>query len=638
MNSKTVIAVIDNNESYSALFSKIIEQNNFEPFKINTIETKIEGILQNLKKEKPSLVFINAGACLNENDNPASQLGVDILKHIRLTEDLEERRTVPVILYSFAKDKEDFIRLRPENLIVFSEGSYYFNIFNLNRSLVEGLINVGNDFLIGNNMDIKQLRDLNPLRSYIKVDTTGIILEDRHSIANWWGPQRLLWGYKLSLPPDRREIPEGNPVMKNFIEEKKKLPVKKLLFTIDKQEVLNEGKIKETCKEFDLIKLKEKVKGQDGSYKKVLYIDDEAYLGWANAFKQILFPDISKFFDKMDEKTQQLYLTDHGQEIFTVYQSFEKAKEEITPDLLKTYALVLLDLRDKTTDIGKQQPDQLTGVNLLKKIKDPEKGDPSIPVIIITASNKQWNYERILELGANGYWIKESPEFGIDEEYSLRNYLKLRNIIAEVLSREYLRKIWWDCVKTCKDKLTSEGKGNIHDLLMKAFLNWQYRSNKDCIYNASKVFPLQDVLLFLSLAFEQYSSSWNITGRDINVIEYFLYYLRGSFIHGTKVAELLEEDDIISFFVWFKNLVVRGDEFPQLEYNREKHKHIMKINDQEHEPVKGKNAEYDRIKSYVNFWKFLKYSGKGNDTDSDMIRDRAKKILGRSEYKGITLE
>ena len=36
----------------------------------------------------------------------------------------------------------------------------------------------------------------------------------------------------------------------------------------------------------------------------------------------------------------------------------------------------------------------------------------------------------------------------------------------------------------------------------------------------------------------------------------------------------------------------------------------MKINGQKHEPIKGSGAEYERIKSYINFWNFLKYSGK----------------------------
>ena len=102
---------------------------------------------------------------MNENDNPASQLGVDVLKHIRLTEDLEGQcRKVPIILYSFAKEKEDLIRLGPENLIVFSEGCYYFNIFEMNRAVVKGLIVENNEFLIGHDRrEIKPLSDLNSL-------------------------------------------------------------------------------------------------------------------------------------------------------------------------------------------------------------------------------------------------------------------------------------------------------------------------------------------------------------------------------------------------------------------------------------------------------------------------------------------
>lgn len=627
-NMATKIAIIDNNESYSSLLSKIIKRNDFESLKINPFKSKIEMMLQNLKDTKPSLIFINAEICLNGNDNPASQLGVDIFKHIRLTEDLDGQvKIVPVILYSFAKDKEDLIRLRPENLIVFSESCYYFNIFELNRAVVGGLINVNSVFMIGNQgIEIKPLSDLDSLIPYVRVDTRDIIIEDRHSIANWWGPQRLLWGYKLSLPSNNREIPEGNPVMKSFCEAKKSLPVKKLLFTIDKKEELSEGKIKEILKGFDSKKLKEKIKEQDGSYKKVLYIDDEAYLGWANAFKQILFPDISQFFENLNEDTEKCALPTNGEEVFTIYQSFEKAEKEITGNLLKDYALVLLDLRDKEKDKGKQQPDELTGVSLLKKIKDPQKGDPSIPVIIITASNKQWNYERVLELGANGYWIKESPEFGIDDEYSLRNYLGLHNKILNLLSQNHLRAIW-KCIKESEEPLNKVRKTETANLLKKAFVTLQYR-NINYIYDLSETYPLLDVIIYLGMAWELYRNARSL--KDIenpNIVDYFIFDLRGNFIHGRATAKHVTIKDIVNLFIWLRNLVLYPNNYARL-YRDENERHYLNINGQKHYPILAKEIRH--LSTYTTFWNYLKLSGTQLTNDCHKIKDYANYLLTTS--------
>ena len=72
------------------------------------------------------------------------------------------------------------------------------------------------------------------------------------------------------------------------------------------------------------------------------------------------------------------------------------------------YDVIFLDLRllkeeDKVNQISNIS--DFTGTKVLRKIKDINKG---IQVIIFTASNKVWNIEKLLEIGANGYYIKEN--------------------------------------------------------------------------------------------------------------------------------------------------------------------------------------------------------------------------------------
>lgn len=626
------ITVIDNNEIYSSLLSKVIGQHGFESLSINPLGVEIETTLQKLKGSPPSLIFLNAETCFNQSENPSSHAGIDFLKHIRLTKDLGKISEIPTVIYSYS-NKDALLRSKPENLIILSPGSYYLNVFDLNRSITKGLLQDDNGFLLGD-IWLEPINDLAQLKPYVEADTRDILLEDRHSIANWWGPQRLLQGYRLTT--DKPVVPPGNPVMLNFEKEKKKLAVKKLLFIKDstvslenpRKKVIPNDLTPEAYKGKDISDL---LINKDGTYKKVLYIDDEAETGWANAFKQILYPSIESIFFKDEEMESNSFAISHnGQKVFEVYKSFKDAEDYISPDTLKEIALIVLDLRDKEKDKDKLQPDELTGVRLLKKIKDRNNGDPSIPVIIVTASNKQWNYERVLDLGANGYWIKESPEFGIDDEYSLINYLRLRNSIVELLSQNYLREIWWEGIIPCRSKLIADRKNQVYDLLMKAFLNLQYTNDMNFIYKVSEVYPLQDVLLFAAMAWEKYTGSYSLKDADVNIVDYLLYRLRGISVHGTETdAKLLTEDDVKIFFIWFKNLLVENEKYQGIKLQWD-------TTNKHHKFKNFISAGNKFLALYVNIWNLLKSSGKQYEKDAMMIRDRATKILEKD--RGCPIE
>lgn len=115
---------------------------------------------------------------------------------------------------------------------------------------------------------------------------------------------------------------------------------------------------------------------------KILLIDDDWEKGWKNFYQSwfklsyhIQFQCIENNFDI--------------EMILKTIQNFE-------PDI------VLLDLRLIDTDTENQK--DLSGIEILKKIKQWNWG---IQVIITTASNKKWNYEKANQNGADGYIIKE---------------------------------------------------------------------------------------------------------------------------------------------------------------------------------------------------------------------------------------
>lgn len=61
-------------------------------------------------------------------------------------------------------------------------------------------------------------------------------------------------------------------------------------------------------------------------------------------------------------------------------------------------------------------PNEFSGMKILKAIKAANQG---IQVIMFTASNKAWNMKALLDAGADGYYIKESPEFAFPNSYSV---------------------------------------------------------------------------------------------------------------------------------------------------------------------------------------------------------------------------
>lgn len=628
------IAVIDNNEIYADVLSKIIKGHSFEPYKVN-LHSKIENILSDLKAVKPSLVFMNVEAYWDNSASPVSQPGVDILKHIRLTDYLDKQiRSVPVILYSYANEKEELIRLRTESLIIFSEGCYFINIFNLNRFVVEALINVANDFLIGQGIEIKPLSDLSSLRPYVKADTRDIIIEDRHSIANWWGPQRLLLGYILSDPEKQSVIAEQNPVMLEFQKAKDTLAVKEFIFLKDNGGIIDKKRRRSIIQEYnsDLPSFlgDHKINTLLAS-RKVLYIDDEASTGWVDAFKQMLYPTGNL---KPADKSKDKFSVKQGdKDLFVIYQSFDLAARELKRASLKEFSLIMLDLRDKEKDKQTNKPDELTGIRLLKKLRDPRNGDPSIPILMVTASNKLWNYEKILELGANAYWLKESPEYGIDDEYTLRNYLRLRNELLTLLYFEPSLRTAWSCITDCENELnnrikfsrstvtveTKQAYGEIILLLKKGFEMLSGMKSTD-------LHVLRGITTLLGAAWEKYRGRDNLkqlwkyeeTGNRANIVDLFLVTLRCWFVHGKAKANEIAIDDIVNMYIWFKNLIVQQKKYMELEgIERQARFPRYYVEVAGKKCFRERDDNEDLISTYRSFWNFLAATMSASDLQED---------------------
>lgn len=228
-------------------------------------------------------------------------------------------------------------------------------------------------------------------------------VEGRHSIANEWGAEALYnvisGGVKSNIIPVKAEsslyFKYSNVVSLNAEN------VKNLI----------EGKVSEYLTK--RITIKDNIN--------YLLIDDESDKGWNNVLRSLL--------------------PNANQEVWKKpIASYEELSEEIKGKITNgDYDIIFLDLR--MYGIGEDnviKPEDFSGMKILKSIKDVNKG---IQVIMLTATNKAWNVKALIDAGANGYYMKESPEYHFPLKYTEQNALAFVNTIKECIGNSYLQHI-----------------------------------------------------------------------------------------------------------------------------------------------------------------------------------------------------
>ena len=193
----------------------------------------------------------------------------------------------------------------------------------------------------------------------------------------------------------------------------------------------------------------------NASGKKILLIDDEADKGWKDVIGRIL----------------------NNSNLITFNQQtadYTHLSEDIKKEIEKEDAdLIFLDLRINgvAEDTDEHiRPYDFSGMKVLKAIK---KINPGLQVIMLTASNKAWNMKALVDAGADGYYIKESPEYAFSAEYSIANANNLVKQIERCLEKKYLCKIYTG-IKKLKSTLDSCGQSQYFCNRIKNHLNISY--------------------------------------------------------------------------------------------------------------------------------------------------------------------
>ena len=317
------------------------------------------------------------------NDD-AEYLGLRVGLHIRLTKNrYDERfRFIPLIFASVSESKERILGNQIERNSILSA----ILVFTKGCTIVdffdlEEAVNGFNEVIDNDILRIDLLKKL-------------VISDERlqgHQLANEWGVFRLakFAGIKLTsikLPTDL------------FF---------KYQFSKSDRDIQPHGK---------------RSIGLQNKGCNALLIDDNAEIGWVEVLQHILQSHINLHSSKL--------------EVLTTFEDADNCQNYESKDV------VFLDLRLKPEEDRVAETlslEDLSGLKLLRKIKGINKG---IQVIVLTASNKAWNMKALLDEGADGYFIKESPEIPVSDDASKANYENLVNAIKEALGKGYLKEIY----------------------------------------------------------------------------------------------------------------------------------------------------------------------------------------------------
>jgi len=366
-----------------------------------------EWIVQNLQSDLKVLII---EASLGSSH--LEYLGIRMALHIRLTPELGQTRFCQLIMIS----NDDLGLIIREDkagiaILLCSEGT---KLVTANSISIKTVLESSKPFLVDSPSAIRD-------KILAKIKLVPPQGSGRHSLANHWGAYRL------------DQIAGTNVLTSNESVNKKR---KELYFKylIGQQEELNI----ETAKKARLtgpkvvgkMALNDKV---DCRGKQILIIDDEAEKGWT---------DILSSLCKNADITSIDTSLKHD-------RFMESARQHLGK---RSWDLIFLDLRldpknEDTIDfINGAATMDYSGAKLLTQIKAINRGTQ---VIMLTASNKAWNMKELLDQGANGYYIKESPEIAHSYAFSHQNYKSLISDIKRCLSMRYLHTIW-NCVQEIK--------------------------------------------------------------------------------------------------------------------------------------------------------------------------------------------
>lgn len=356
-------------------------------------------------RKADSLFLINVNVKIRPFSARQHQEGVELLKHIRLTEELGDARNSHAMLYSFEPQLE-LLKRKPGNLILLSEGVTFFR-------LPEDLEKMANPDKLANLADKRAHVEWNDFKRFVQCDYQPP--DSAHQFSNWWGLRQIALA-RGDLPSKPTvQIPD---VIDSYLSQ---LENKKALLLFNNNVVSSCEEVIGLIDDFNML-----INNIPKEQINIVYIDDESE--WGNYAKEILSKDLQKYLQFSFRPPTQKILQNNNLLSMWVVDVILKIGGKNGP------SLVLLDLRllgDKEINV---QVEKTSGAKIARIIR---KAAPGLPIILMTASNKAYSFEAAMKLGIDGYWMKEGIGEHSPQSGSFKNYVELLRMISIGLGPEY---------------------------------------------------------------------------------------------------------------------------------------------------------------------------------------------------------
>lgn len=328
------------------------------------------------------VILINGEMIYGRNGKHSDFSGILLLKWLRIY----KRLTNKIIVFGFIP-LHYILANYPEDIILMAEGTTYIQAPFAGTHIRNTIDSITH---------IKEERFTQIYKPFVKADFN--IEKIGHSFANEFGLSLMQLMY---LHITNKEINIDRPKFSklDFI---KALFLYSLQFNFSSRENIDKinGYLKDAVEKYD---------------PKILYIDDQANLGWDKLLCNIIFGN----------ETHSKFKAISNPNILTEKNIVDKINE-VRPNC------VLLDLRLKGDEETGLSVEEISGYKLLKKIKTVF---PELPVVIISATNKSDNLSVLLKAGAEGLWTKPRVESALNSSFLSDSYLHLIQVLYKSLTK-----------------------------------------------------------------------------------------------------------------------------------------------------------------------------------------------------------
>lgn len=427
------------------------------------------------------IVFIKVSL----SKNYLEYLGLRLAYHIRLTKSLGEKANIPIVI--IAEESFQYLGLTyPEPSILFTKGIYLIK---------ESLDDYQNTLKWYKEGIIKPLDDFSSFVNSITINPPVNYLS-HHSIANEWALARYFSMLEKDSENDLYVALQKKILDLDYL---KTLHFKHLEAKANRQRF---NPKKHTVNPI--------IKGIEDQI--IGVIEDEINKGWLELYGYILNNSKATAVPFNNFKKDE-----------TKVELIDKIKSWLHENINSNNPInvFLIDLRLHDDDFTEKDFENLSGIQIIKFIKS---FNPGIQVVVSTASNKVWSYQKCLEVGVKFFSIKESPETFNTRIESIATYNHFSNQVSFAVKNSFLAEIFrkiddlkknniFSTVTTEKDKefvnLTF-GKNGLFDQIFKLLV---LNNSDEAIINQCLLIAFQILENYCELSVVGNFGSDNSTGN-----------------------------------------------------------------------------------------------------------------------------